>query len=255
MSQNNHFLVDLGSQEGKSLARFRIFNHTSEHMEEIPDGVVDLVITDPPWNMGVQFGGFLDKRPEEHYQEFLTKVIQELKRVLKDSGVCVVISSNRVNHEGRTADLSDLYQNLWQKAGFSLIGSLELDFVESEETAWAAVPLAEWETKGQGSWAYSKEGRIQVFSKNRAQKISPLPNKVSYFYEPQEGHPCPFGQEQAKDLVKMFLGQNQVVLDPFMGVANLGVEIVKNGRIFYGYELDKKFFETAEDKLKKAEKK
>jgi DNA modification methylase len=41
-------------------------------------------------------------------------------------------------------------------------------------------------------------------------------------------------------------------LDPFMGTANLGVQVIKRGGIFFGYEIDTGFYETAKRKLEKA---
>lgn len=40
------------------------------------------------------------------------------------------------------------------------------------------------------------------------------------------------------------------MLDPFMGSGTTGVACVKHGRKFIGYELDKRYFEIAEERIK-----
>lgn len=61
-------------------------------LKELPSGSVDLVVTDPPYNMAYSGRGFLNKfssfanddlTPEEHSKWF-DKIVKELYRVLKD---------------------------------------------------------------------------------------------------------------------------------------------------------------------------
>lgn len=40
------------------------------------------------------------------------------------------------------------------------------------------------------------------------------------------------------------------MLDPFMGSGTTGVACLKNSREFIGYELDKRYFEIAEERIK-----
>ena len=41
------------------------------------------------------------------------------------------------------------------------------------------------------------------------------------------------------------------VLDPFMGTANLGVEVLRRGSKFYGYDIVKKYYGFAKKKLER----
>ena len=43
-----------------------------------------------------------------------------------------------------------------------------------------------------------------------------------------------------KDLIKTFNMKNKKILDPFMGSGTIGIEAIKQGCIFYGYEITKK---------------
>lgn len=41
-----------------------------------------------------------------------------------------------------------------------------------------------------------------------------------------------------------------LVLDPFMGSGTTGVACLKHGRNFIGYEIDKRYFDIAEERIK-----
>ncbi len=55
--------------------------------DEIPDGSIDLVFADPPYNIGKNFNGFTDKWPNEAvYIEWVTQWLDLCLRKLKPSG-------------------------------------------------------------------------------------------------------------------------------------------------------------------------
>lgn len=69
-------------------------------------------------------------------------------------------------------------------------------------------------------------------------------------YLPSSEHPCPFPASTIKLLLDHYYQPGQTVLDPFMGIAVLGVEVLKRGGYFKGYEIDSSVFNKALIKLK-----
>lgn len=63
-------------------------------------------------------------------------------------------------------------------------------------------------------------------------------------------HPAPFPTEIAERLIRMFSFVGDVVLDPFMGTATTNVAAAKWGRNSVGYEIDRHYFELAEDRFR-----
>ena len=63
-------------------------------------------------------------------------------------------------------------------------------------------------------------------------------------------HPTIKPLELMNHLVRLLSWENQVVLDPFMGSGSTGVSCTDLKRQFYGYELDKGYYEIAEKRLK-----
>ncbi len=55
-------------------------------MRKLPDASVDLVVTSPPYNLGIDYGKYKDKRPVEEYLEWCQAWAAEIRRVLKPDG-------------------------------------------------------------------------------------------------------------------------------------------------------------------------
>ena len=51
--------------------------------------------------------------------------------------------------------------------------------------------------------------------------------------------------------IERFTKENDVVLDPFMGVGTTGVEAVKRNRWFIGIELDSTYYNIAASRISK----
>ena len=57
-----------------------------ENLKKIEDKSIDLVVTSPPYNIGLKYHKYEDKKPREQYLEWIYDIFTELKRVLKDDG-------------------------------------------------------------------------------------------------------------------------------------------------------------------------
>ena len=67
----------------------------ARHLLEIPDASVDLVITDPPFNVGISYGvAISDNLSEKQYETFTMQWLTEALRVLKPRGQLYAIMPN-----------------------------------------------------------------------------------------------------------------------------------------------------------------
>src|SRR5690242_17276453 len=55
-------------------------------MNHIPDGAVNLIVTSPPYNLGVDYGEYDDNKTKEHYLEWTLSWAKQAHRVLDDEG-------------------------------------------------------------------------------------------------------------------------------------------------------------------------
>ena len=55
-------------------------------LKKMKDNSVDVIVTSPPYNIGIQYNTYEDKKSEQEYLDWLHKVAIECKRVMKDDG-------------------------------------------------------------------------------------------------------------------------------------------------------------------------
>lgn len=63
----------------------------------IPDESVDLIITDPPYNKGLDYGKFNDSRSWSEYYNWLKEKLRDVPRILSDQGSFYLISYPEIN--------------------------------------------------------------------------------------------------------------------------------------------------------------
>jgi DNA modification methylase len=64
------------------------------------------------------------------------------------------------------------------------------------------------------------------------------------------GHAAPFPVELPYRLIQLYTFQEQVVLDPFVGSGTTCVAALKTRRNYVAYDIDKKYCELAENRIK-----
>ncbi|MAY70772.1 MAG: site-specific DNA-methyltransferase [Halomonas sp.] len=67
-------------------------------------------------------------------------------------------------------------------------------------------------------------------------------------------HPCQFPIGLAQRIIRALSPEKGKVFDPFMGVGSTGAAAMLEGRNFIGIELDKKYYDKAQERLELAEK-
>ena len=57
-----------------------------DELKKMNDKTISLIVTSPPYNIGLKYHKYQDKKPREQYLEWIYDIFVELKRVLKDDG-------------------------------------------------------------------------------------------------------------------------------------------------------------------------
>jgi site-specific DNA-methyltransferase (adenine-specific) len=100
---------------------------------------------------------------------------------------------------------------------------------------------------GGGSSNYGEQHSVETVSDGRR-----YPLDVLYFNKDKEKlHPTQKPIELCKYLIKTYTNEGDVVLDCCMGSGSTGVAALEENRNFIGYELDEKYFEIAEERIKR----
>lgn len=208
-----------------------------ELLKDIPDGSVDLILTDPPYD--VITGGNKNKAAPKGIlteNEQLMKTIPSFKdwlpecyRVLKDDSHAYFMT-NFKNLEAMMAVI--------RSAGFNIHNLLVWEKNNATPNRW-----------------YMKNIEYTIFArKGKAKTITDSGSKTCHHFDNirDKQHPT----QKPVELMSFYVGNSTeidaVVLDPFMGSGSTGVACVNTNRKFIGIELDKDYFAIAEQRINKA---
>lgn len=80
----------LGTVSGSTEDRARMMLYNQDCVagmrEHLADGAVDVIVTSPPYNLGVDYNGYDDSGSRREYLEWMDRWMAEVKRVLADDG-------------------------------------------------------------------------------------------------------------------------------------------------------------------------
>lgn len=205
---------------------------------KFPLNTIDLIVTSPPYNIGIDYGKYDDSKTYEEYLEFSKKWLTKSFSVLKDTGrLCINVPLDTKDHS-LMADMT----NLAKEVGFKYKGTI----------IWN-----KQNTRNKFAMAFSKNVEvILIFYKEKwtpvKKEFKEWVNEIWTFSGEsikRVGHPAPFPVEIPRRLVKMFSEVRNTVLDPFLGSGTTLIASLQTGRKGIGVEIDEKYFEVAKERI------
>ena len=254
--QNKQELKEKHQENNVSLIKNKIFNKSSEDMNELVDNCVSLTVTSPPYNIGKDSDLELN---DEEYWKMINKVFSETYRVTNSGGRLVVNVANL----GRKPYIP--FSKYFTEA------LIEIGFIMRGEIIWQKSKGANanfaW-----GSWLSASNPVIRdiheyclVFSKDSMKNSSGgkstiekdefMESTLSIWNIPPEkskkiGHPAPFPVELPKKFINLYSFKDDLILDPFIGSGTTAVASKLLKRKYVGYEINKNYIEIANNRLK-----
>ena len=253
---------------------------TIEVMSEMPEGWVDLIVTSPPYNVGIQYDIHNDEIVMDEYWKWSKKWLTEAYRLLKDDGRIAINIPYEVNVQdrgGRVFFASELYQ-VMKKVGFKFYGIVDLEENSphrSKTTAWGS-----WMSPSAPYIYNPKECVILAYKKHHIKKVKGEPqwkgepyltedgkNKVAYseqdkkefmelvfgqwkyFADTRSLTKATFSMDIPEKAIKILSYRNDVVLDPFNGSGTSCVAAVVHDRRWVGIELSENYCEIAKQRI------
>ncbi len=80
----------------------------------IPDKVVDVIVTSPPYNIGVKYNSHEDNMPFEDYLNWMEEIAKECFRVLKDNGSFFFNMGDKPSDELRSLKVADRLNKIFR---------------------------------------------------------------------------------------------------------------------------------------------
>ena len=227
-----------------------------EGMKEIPDGSVDMILTDLPY--GITDCAFDVRIPFEPMWE-------QFKRVTKhNAAICLfsqmpfgaeLIMSNRPMFR---------YEWIWEKSlgvGFLNAKKMPLRCHENILVFYQKLPTYNPQfTKGKPRCGYNPSKTLNYGKKHGVTIENDgehyYPRDVQYFNiglgARDNFHPQQKPVDLLEYLIRTYTDEGETVLDATMGSGSTGVAAINTGRKFIGFELEKKFYDIAEKRIKEA---
>jgi DNA modification methylase len=236
-------------QKEKERAKCQLIIGQAEELFALDDESVDIIITSPPYNMGVEswpMGGegrqprpgiayedHFDELDQASYESWQITVLQELYRVAKPG------ASFFYNHKPRTSGGVLIHPLRWLLSDDNpwlirqeIVWDRKSTHNHSARLFWPHDERIYWMTKGQPNLTDKPIGMPTIW-----QSFGPVPGTW---------HPAPFTIELPRMLLEAIDAQpGQVVLDPFAGSCTTLIAALERGCYAVGVDVSQEYLARA----------
>ena len=221
-----------------------------EKLKDIADNSIDLIVTDPPYDLDTHGGkcetNFAIKRNLKilnNHIKFISdgfdydKLFNEFMRICKKPNFIIFCSNKQISKIMSWFENKKLKVTLlvWHKTNCCPLGNgkhiSDIEFIVY--------------VRGKGA-TFNNDVPLNYKSKVYSSSTYIDKNKL---------HPTQKRVEHIIQYIKLHSKENDVVLDCFMGSGTTGVACVNTNRNFIGIELNKEYFDIASNRINEAQNK
>jgi site-specific DNA-methyltransferase (adenine-specific) len=242
-------------------------------LPSLPAQSVDVIVTSPPYNLGVAYQHYDDRRAEHDYLAWMVRVAQELRRILRPDGSFFL-------------NISGSSKAPWLP--FALIVAIRDTFVLQNHITWiksiAIGSNAVGHYKPVGGKRFLHHNHEHVFHLTQSGEVPldrlaigvPFKDKSNIarrghprdlrcrgntWFIPYDTvkskagkfhHPSTFPLALPQWCIRLHGHPNAVVLDPFMGTGTTIVAAALEGATGIGIDMDPSYFAVARDRVESA---
>ena len=248
-------------------------------------GSVDVVVTSPPYNIGIKYSEYEDTRPRQEYLEWIEQIGVAVRRVLSDNGSFFLNVGGTLKDPWIPLDIAErtrktfILQNTihWIKSiaipkkdagryenikGDIAVGHYKpiggkrflndaheyiFHFTKSGEVQLdrLGVGVPYQDKSNIGRW---KQARQDLRDRGNTWFI---PYETIWDRETQRPHPSTFPVALPEMCVKVHgLERTNLILDPFMGIGTTAMASLKVCKPCIGFEIDEKYLQVASDRIR-----
>jgi DNA modification methylase len=226
-----------------NLSMWKVHNEDClDYLKTLADNSIDLIITDPPYEIHTSGGGMYKAKDKRYIKElnglkngFAPEVLDELVRIMKKINIYIFCSQKQIL-------------------------PLLKYFVEEKKCNYNILTWHKSNPIPACGNKYITDTEYILFFRERGVKIyGSASTKLTYFITPLNtkdkklyNHPTCKPVSILENLVVNSSCEGDTILDPFMGSGSTGVACVKHGRKFIGIEKIAEYCEVAKERLANA---
>jgi site-specific DNA-methyltransferase (adenine-specific) len=246
---------------------------------------VDVVVTSPPYNIGVKYNNYNDNVPSERYLTWMEDIGVEIKRVLKDNGSFFLNIGNKPTNPWKAYDVTQVMRKhfvlqneiMWIKS----IAISKLDVGDNCSNLLDDIAIGHYKPVNSDKYLnrcyesifhFTKEGNVKMNklsigvpyqdkSNNRRWKIATEDrrDRGNVWFIPydtvqsniERPHPATFPVKLPEMCIKLHgvNDKNILVVDPFCGIGSTAVACKRLGISFVGFDIDKDYLNEAVNRV------
>jgi site-specific DNA-methyltransferase (adenine-specific) len=235
-------------------------------LKQIDDSTIDLIVTSPPYNVGIEYDTYNDAIPWKDYLNWCKEWLSECFRVLKDDGrICldhyIAFRSAEFDEKGERSGYADRFplfdlKLIMEEIGYN-VSKLVIwnDPTMNKLTAWgswlsASAPHIQTPTEGiliayKKQWKKLTDGESTIDAETFKEAVSGVWNigtTIGYTKA------C-FPEKLPKLCIELLTYKNDVVLDPFSGSGTTCYVAKKLGRKYIGFEISEDYYNESISRL------
>ncbi len=213
-----------------------------DFMKTMPDNCIDLILTDPPYNIAQYSTGNIALPGREALNNNIAnwdnieleprRFLNDFKRILKpDGNIFIFTSYNLLGkwHEVFDSEFDTFQFFIWHKTN-PAPKIYKNGFLNSCEMI-----ICIW-NKGH-KWNFTTQNEMHNFFE------CPICMSPERLTSPK--HPTQKPVKLLKHIIQLSSNPNDIVFDPFMGVGSTGIAALDLGRKFAGCEIDETYYNAA----------
>ncbi len=220
---------------------------------------IDLIVTSPPYNVGLDYHSTDDEISYEDYLRFSRVWMRNCYQWSRPSArfcLNIPLDKNKGGQRSVGADLTTIAQEVGWKYHATIVwneGNI------SRRTAWGSwmsasapyviAPVELIVVLYKDSWKKTTGSKQSDITRDEFMQWTNGLWTFSGESKKKIGHPAPFPRELPRRCIKLFSFVGDTVFDPFAGSGTTLIEALANNRRGVGVEIDRSYCELAQNRL------
>jgi site-specific DNA-methyltransferase (adenine-specific) len=226
----------------------------------LPDNLADLIVTSPPYGLGIDYAHTDDDQGYATYMEYAQSWGAEMFRIAAPQGrLClnVPLDVMRGGPKPMAADWLNRLREagwryrtcaVWTKGNGNTSKSVARGSVDSPSSPYLQTPVEVVLVMHKNEWNLKRADDHTLTHEHWLEWTNGLWTFPGEFRD-RVKHPAPFPEELPRRCIELFSFTSDVVLDPFVGSGTTAVVAHRLGRTFYGFDHSPQYIEVARARL------